>query len=416
MKTKLYFNLNGIRDVVISPNAAFVIAGFLIMALSDIFSGVRWSGLMYVDEVFCAGCAVLLVVNVIKRRRISRLFFFPVLLVLLGLSGNIFFDVQPDLGIAVTDAFIFCKPFILMFYVLTTVTDVQARTVYECLMIFAKLILWVFFISSAVSAFTDSYMLGVRGEFAFLSGFGGTVSMWTILAFAIVASRKSNPRILYYLFSAFIIYCADSGLGTLSIIGFVAIYWFMEKHSKFKWHYLLVIVPVCLWVGRNEITGYLLDRNAPRFLLPYFAVVTAREYFPLGAGFATYCSTMAKSHYSKLYYQYGFNYRYKMSAEDPGYLMDSYYPQIVGQLGFFGGVIFVMLLYKIFKMILGIGDKYIRNGSLYLYATWLIAGLGFGISSSWGCCVYILLPLFYLIGNNCKRGGGKEAEYEKHTV
>lgn len=55
-----------------------------------------------------------------------------------------------------------------------------------------------------------------------------------------------------------------------------------------------------------------------------------------------------------------------------------------------------------FQSIIEISDKLIKNGALYLFAFLLIAGLGFGTGSSWGCAVYILIPLMVIEGNRYK--------------
>ena len=109
----------------------------------------------------------------------------------------------------------------------------------------------------------------------------------------------------------------------------------------------------------------------------------------------------AISEYSKLYYEYGFNKRWGMSEEYHPFLMDSYYPQIIGQFGYFGSVLYFSFLFTVLKkIILRVSDNNCRCSCLFLFFSWCIAGFGFGTASSWGCTVYLLLPVLAIAGKS----------------
>ena len=86
---------------------------------------------------------------------------------------------------------------------------------------------------------------------------------------------------------------------------------------------------------------------------------------------------------------------------------------IIGELGALGTVIFGIMLWNIFKNIIETKNRIIKNSTLYLFAFLLIAGLGFGTGSSWGCAVYMLIPLMVSEGNryedscNMQRGNSR---------
>lgn len=402
------------RIFVISPNTVFILVGVILVIASDLLGLAQKAGaeVDYTDEAFCLLCLLLLLTHIIKGKRFPKFYLYFIALIPLGLLGNLFSGVEKDFRIIAADVFIFCKPYILFLYMLTTVKESQIKKLYAYLMAVSKAVILIVFFY-AIAAWTlglDAYT--PNGEFTFVGVFPGTVSMWTNLSLAVVMSKKNNNRLLYFLLSAFIVFITKSGLGTLSIVGLVAIYFFLEKQRRFRWYYLLFIVPLCLWVGRNEITGYLMNSEAPRYLFFYYAFVTAFKFFPFGSGFATYASAMASKKYSALYYEYGFNNRYGMSVDMRNFLMDSYYPQAIGQLGLIGAILFAWFMFLLFKNMIWKGsNRYIRNARIYLFATWAIGGLGFGISSSWGCMVYLVLGLLYLA--DIQFSDSKEVGYGK---
>lgn len=377
---------------------------------SDLFGFSRYFIFEYVDELFCAICLMLLLIKIIRTKKIHKIYLYLIILLVLGVLGNVFYGIQTQWNIIAEDAFIFCKPYILMLYVIANVKEFQVKKLYMFFMTISKILIIIISFFSVLSLFVDLNMRNEDGNFKFLNQdrFTGQVCMWSILFLAIIISDKKNHRTFYYILCAIVVIMADSGLGIISLFGLLAIYIFLEKMKKFKWYYLLFIIPIGLIVGRNEIMGYLLNSNAPRFLLFYYSFFTAFRFFPLGSGFATYASAMANKVYSQLYYEYDFNNNYGMSFHQRYYLMDSYYPQIIAQFGVIGMLIYGYFMLYIFKNIIWKEkNRNIRNANIYIFATWAIAGLGFGVSGSWGCAIYLIISLLYLLDKtkvdiNCK--------------
>lgn len=385
-------------------NSYLMIFGIELMLFVSLFNTVLPPLLVYADDIFCAIIAALLIVNVIRGKRVFKFYIFIVLLIPIGLMGNLLFDIQPNFLLALTDAFMFLKPYILLMYITTTISSAQAKHIYTVTAKLSKaaiILLSVFSILSFFFKGVFSGMLNGNLEFYFYSGFTGTVAMTVIICMTVIVSNPQNNRLLYYILSSIVIICSKSGLGILAIALYAAVYLFFEQKRRFHWYYLLIIVPICLWVGRNEILGYLLNTNAPRYLLLYYSFVTAWSCFPVGSGFASYGSSLAASHYSKLYYNYGFSNRWGMSKEGTFFLMDSYYPQIIGQTGFLGSILYLLFIYKLFfKIIWSIKNISVKSASIFLFAIWAASGLGFGCGSLWGCMVYFIIPILYLSDKN----------------
>ena len=88
--------------------------------------------------------------------------------------------------------------------------------------------------------------------------------------------------------------------------------------------------------------------NAPRYLFFYYGGKTANTYFPLGSGFATFGSDQAARNYSRLYYQYGFNSLFGMNTEDGSFLSDTFWPMAIGQFGWIGSILYILIYVRIF--------------------------------------------------------------------
>ncbi len=386
-------------------NSVFLVLGISLMLLTLLFNTVLPTWINYVDDVFCAVVLVLFVISLFLKKKVFKFYIWFFLLILIGLMGNYIYNVQKNLVFALTDAFMFLKPYILLMYIIISVNSIQAKKIYRILTGISKLaiiilataaILSLLKLENNIEIIRD--MLNSVGEFEFYTGFTGAVADVTIVCLTIIVSNPKNNRLFYYVLSLIVILRSESGLGILSIVGYAAVYFFMEKKKKFHWYYLLIIIPLCLWVGRNEITGYLLNDEAPRYLLFYYSIITAWKYLPIGSGFATYGSAVAANQYSNLYYLYGFSNRWGMGKNDTYFLMDSYYPQIIAQTGFLGSALYGIFMYKLFfKIIMRIQNNSTKTAAIYLFATWAVSGLGFGSGSLWGCLVYAVIPILYLV-------------------
>ena len=111
-------------------NSNLMILGIELMLFLSLFSTILPSWLGYADDVFCAFVAILLVFNIIAGKRVLKFHILLVLLVPIGLMGNFVYDIQSDSLLAITDAFMFLKPYILLLYITTVINADQARHIY----------------------------------------------------------------------------------------------------------------------------------------------------------------------------------------------------------------------------------------------------------------------------------------------
>jgi hypothetical protein len=74
------------------------------------------------------------------------------------------------------------------------------------------------------------------------------------------------------------------------------------------------------------------------------SIEIARDHFPLGVGLGRYGSWLSRIHYSDVYRQYGLDEVYGLSQENPQFITDTFWPQILGETGFIGLVAYGVFL------------------------------------------------------------------------
>lgn len=120
-----------------------------------------------------------------------------------------------------------------------------------------------------------------------------------------------------------------------------------------------------------QINTYLRDSESPRVTLIKYGFKTANTYFPFGSGFATYGSDMAAKNYSRLYIRYGFENRYGLSLINSTCLNDCYFGMVVGQFGYIGMVVFLVMLFLVFVPL----DKILINKRVKALTVSIFIGL-----------------------------------------
>lgn len=336
----------------------FVIIIVMVLFVELIFYGMV-PFLKYADEVTAIISIMSLAVWILSYKGKVEKEYKKILLVIcivaaFGFAGNIINSVARSYFAAAVDCLGMVKVFVCVIFVYTYLSENEAKQVVALLYKPAKLFLWVAVIFGVASIFTD---IGMGGEvryglraYSFIFGHAHILAITSISALAIIASNEITQKKLYFYT---ILTCVCQLLTTKgpSIVWSIMIF-FMFKYyvhnRKIKLWLIILIAAVGILAGGYQITNYFMNASAPRALLLKYGIETARRYFPLGAGFATYGSDMAKVYYSKLYYQYGFNNIWGMGEYDGMFLNDNYWPMAMGQFGFIGTIFLLYACYLFF--------------------------------------------------------------------
>lgn len=144
-----------------------------------------------------------------------------------------------------------------------------------------------------------------------------------------------------------------------TIMLFIAIYIYIYNPyiKQLKWLIVFLGVGAIFLLSYDQITAYFTGyglENFPRGVLLLTSIKMLIDYFPFGAGFATFGSYMSGVHYSPVYYKYGISEVYGITKENYNAMTDQYWPMIAGQTGIVGLIcmvcIWVILYIKINKI------------------------------------------------------------------
>lgn len=96
------------------------------------------------------------------------------------------------------------------------------------------------------------------------------------------------------------------------------------------------IGPIVIDIGSSS-NGAPDAQGAPaRVALYQASLLVARDHFPLGTGLGRFGSWMSRTNYSDVYYQYGLDKVYGLSPRFPTFITDTFWPQVLGELGLVG--------------------------------------------------------------------------------
>ena len=120
-------------------------------------------------------------------------------------------------------------------------------------------------------------------------------------------------------------------------------------------------------------------------------------------------SDQAARHYSKLYYQYGFDQLSGMSPENSAFLSDTFWPMAIGQFGWIGSIIYLIVYIRVFFTFKN--KKFTNQRKAFIYAVFLqymIHAIGSAIlSSSAGLIGFMAIALFTISDDESERKRSK---------
>jgi len=121
-----------------------------------------------------------------------------------------------------------------------------------------------------------------------------------------------------------------------------------------------VFAPYALALWNSTLTEY--GSSDPygtaRSALYYTSMLIARDHFPLGTGLASFASHASKLYYSPVYQEYGLATMYGLSAHDPEYITDTYWPMVLGE----GGVVCLIGYLAFLGILARVAWKLARSG------------------------------------------------------
>jgi hypothetical protein len=132
---------------------------------------------------------------------------------------------------------------------------------------------------------------------------------------------------------------------------------------------LIARSPIVILVA-DTVNSYFdpLAPTAARTVLYLTGIDLANRSFPFGAGFGRFGGYASQLYYSPVYDDYGISAMYGLSPTTPYYLQDTYWPHIVGETGWIGGLLaagIILLLWRgVMRVALSHRDKWVQTMAL----------------------------------------------------
>jgi len=137
---------------------------------------------------------------------------------------------------------------------------------------------------------------------------------------------------------------------------------------------LILCISVILFP--NEIVGFITERTErfivdpdpqenARLALYETSLRMAKDYFPLGAGFGQFGGWISTLYYSPIYYKYNLNSVYGLRPGPTTFTMDTHWPYVLGEAGFFGLILYILVIFYLAKATL---SYFRRMDSFFLKA------------------------------------------------
>ena len=333
----------------------------------------------YYDEILAVSSLLSLFFSMAMRKsrftremKIALCLLFAI--VVIGLFGNFLSGIVSDTFFILVDI-LACSKFFIIYFALKSILGNTSYFV-SYMVRESKVLLVLMLACLVINQFVD---IGMTYEMRY-----------GLKAFQFVFIHPTHMVTLSLACMAFIY--SDASNGWKKYIGIALILMAMSLRSR--WVALaLVIVLIIIFVrkgstrapfvviGVGSVSAFLVGQaqmsvyygsasESARGHLMTTALSVFQNFFPLGAGFASFGSGVTKTIYSPLYYQYGLQNVYGLAPNNPSYLTDTFWPVVLAQFGFLGLIIWLLLLIMLVVDFYRLG---IASGMLVLSLTMIAA-------------------------------------------
>lgn len=340
----------------------------------------------YLDELYVS---ILLFICVVKKKFFvnnneKKLLICYGLFLGIGLISSLVFHYQ-NIIISALDAFI-CSKFLIVFFCtksLLTKDKVEATllSIYRV----SKHSITMIGLLTITNIFVPIFP---RGEYRYFMNstqlFFGHPTFYAVACMTCVIAIVAKNGICFEKKDELLIYvgliCTCLSLRTKAIAGAVvmlAIYIYYIKFRRKNIKFAIAMGSIlALYLGYDQIAFYYgghsaVDENFVRERLLFDSIRIANTSFPLGSGFGTFASDIAKQFFSPLYSLYGY------SVNTP-FLSDTFWPIVIAQSGYIGFGFFTLSIIFFVKDFFTVckNNKYYLFSLLSIFIYLFVCSLG----------------------------------------
>lgn len=331
---------------------AYAFGIVLIINILMYSSIIKLPGLSYLDEALTLFFSGVVVCNRKVKGESNKILYYILLFYFLGIVSSLFSNNISSFAGACIDAFSFLKWPLTFIFISYYLSNKVKKAVVDIMAFIGGIMLMVTCACAVINFAADINMTfdvrwGIR-SFKFIFNNPAALNETNLIYFCCIArvAGEKKRTIFFVLFAVCTVFTMRStGLGVIAIYILIAATLKFVRYLK-PWHFILPTL-AALITAWSQIQNYLLSTHI-RSIMYVNGFRLALERFPLGEGFATFGSDQAYKLNSPIYVRLGFN-----MASFYNYRNDNFWPMILGQSGFFGMILYMMLLLYILKIILG---------------------------------------------------------------
>lgn len=301
--------------------------------------------LAVVSAVRCHGVGM---VRGLPARNLAVCFGFLMLMVALGLVGNLVFAIRTEALPIAIDIFAFVKFPVAVCCAYLAFRD--SAQLFDHLVAEAKALI-VIMLACALANLLFDVGMGIDGRLGLRASFRFVMPHPTYVSFACAGLmllllpdwRKKLPWI-----SGCLVVCALTlRMKSLAFVALVGIMLFATRGGRRPSPVYGVLCAIAIVsIGADQAIYYFTSPGFARTELVRAALQVAGDHFPLGTGFATFGSsvTAGERWYSPLYYDYGLSGVWGLEPGDTFFLSDAFWSTVLAQLGWIGLAVYVAML------------------------------------------------------------------------
>lgn len=326
--------------------------------------------LNYVDEVICLISFVYLIMHIFNGGKIHVTrsqrdsYFCIILILLIGLFGNVFYSYMSSVSVILRDIVGTFKFFIIYLAGRKFIDKYNVLVKPKKLMFTTKIIITVIFFFCLLNLFVNTGMAdevryGIRSYRFIYTHYTYLVYSEVILFSMLFMEEKKN---LVFKGMSLVSMAATLRTKAFIAIAFILAYYLLsylkKKNVSFKDFmkpiYIVPVVVIGYCISKSKIQEYLSWGVSQSIRVGVHSVgfKIANKHFPFGTGLGTYGTNISYANDSKLYSIYNsINYSHLLEY---GYatMSDVYWPSIYVQFGYIGCILFLLLIICICKDLL----------------------------------------------------------------
>lgn len=363
-------------------------------------------------EILTIGIGVLVFLK--NKTTIRKNYFFMylsiIIILILGIAGNIMFNYVSDYSNIFKDIVGFLK-FPLTFIILKNINydDKLATYITEGFIKFVKFLIIIIFMCGLISIFKDIGMsqneirAGIK-PYMFLFTHPTYLVLSSLFMLVLIDSysfKNDSNAIIYDIMLIIVILLTLRTKGVVIASLYLFVRYFGKIFRKYKILYYLSGGIIALTVASEKLLLYASYNSSPREALYRGSLTLIKKCFPFGSGFSSFASHISGVSNSLVYGFITIPYYWVENGNEMSVLGDAGFAYYIGQFGVFGFLLFGLLIFNIYKISIEKIENTLPVKIMWLYILVALTTESILINSG----IELVFMLLLICGLNKKKTG-----------